>query len=479
MNIAKPAEIESFLQANPDIQMLELLMADINGLLRCKRIHRREFDSLYNGSFKAPLSVPLLGILGDLYDEGMDREVLAGDPDQLLLPLSGTTARVPWLSSPTAQVLTCFADMELNPSWADPRRPLARVLQRYHKSGLKPVVATELEFYLLAPGDSERPRPLRGAIPGTGLKQQGIQYCMADDLIDCDEFLDDVRSACDLQSVPLTAVHSEFAAGQWEINTHHNNDPLVACDQAMLLKRIVKSVARRHGMSATFMAKPFGELAGSGMHIHASVYDKQGNNIFAGDSGDSSRTDSANDIGNKLASPSGGLPVNEQLRHAIGGLIDTMEQAMAIMAPNANSYRRFKPGSFAPASPSWGYNHREVALRIPVSSADNRRIEYRVAGADANPYLVTAAVLAGLHHGLQTAVNPGPPVASDADLSCAEVTLPPRWENALDAFRAGDILPGYLGETYCRTFAAQRQGECDHFHAQVSNIDYEWYLRAL
>jgi glutamine synthetase len=450
-------------------------MADINGLLRCKRIHRREFDTLYSGNFKAPLSVPLLGILGDLYDEAMDRDALAGDPDQLLLPLSGTTTRVPWLSSPTAQVMTCFADMALGPSWADPREALTRVLQRYDQSGLKPVVATELEFYLLAPGEGDRPRPLRGVIPGTGLKQQGIQYCMADDLLDCDAFLDDVRTACDLQGVPLTAIHSEFAAGQWEINTHHSDAPLLACDQAMLLKRIVKAVARRHGMGATFMAKPFAELAGNGMHIHASVYDCEGNNIFGSDSGGSS-------AGGDTTSPeseSGAMPVSENLRHAIGGLVDTMEQAMAILAPNANSYRRFRPGTFAPSSPSWGYNHREVALRIPVSSDHNRRIEHRVAGADANPYLVTAAVLAGLHHGLQKAVKPGPAVAPNADLSSAEVTLPQRWETALQAFRAGTVLPAYLGETYCRAFAAQRQGECDHFHAQVSNIDYEWYLRAL
>ena len=156
-----------------------------------------------------------------------------------------------------------------------------------------------------------------------------------------------------------------------------------------------------------------------------------------------------------------------------------MDEAMAIFAPNANSYRRFKPGAFAPSSPTWGYNHREVALRIPVSSEHNRRVEHRVAGADANTYLVTAAVLAGMLPGLQNKCDPGAQVPADADLSEAEVTLPRRWDAALECFRRGKVLPKYLGETYCRTFAALRQGESDEYHGQVPDLDYEWYLRAL
>jgi glutamine synthetase len=152
---------------------------------------------------------------------------------------------------------------------------------------------------------------------------------------------------------------------------------------------------------------------------------------------------------------------------------------MAIFAPNANSYRRFKPGAFAPSGPTWGYNHREVALRIPVSTPDNRRVEHRVAGADANPYLVMAAVLGGMHHGVMTAADPGDPVPHDADLSQAEVTLPRRWDAAIDLFRNSGVLPNYLGQKYCETFAAQRQGESDDYHGRVSNLDYEWYLRAL
>jgi glutamine synthetase len=461
MQIANLKDIENFLEAEPDTQLLELLMPDINGIFRCKRIHRREFDTLFEHSFKAPMSTPLLGITGDLYDDHLDPMMFAGDPDQLLLPVSGSIATIPWLDSPTAQVITSFADMAQKPSWTDPRNILAAVLDRYHDEDLYPVVATELEFHLLAPGTGDIPRPLLGQIHGTGIEQSGIQYCMADDLIDCDALLNDVRVACDLQSVPLTAIHSEFSAGQWEINTHHTDDPVLACDHAMLLKRIVKGVARKHGLSATFMAKPFADGAGNGLHIHASVYDQDGNNIFAEEDG------SPPEIATEL------------LRHAIGGLAATMDESMAILAPNANSYRRFRPGVYAPASPTWGYNHREVALRIPVSSPQNRRVEHRVAGADANPYLVAAAVLAGMHHGIANKCEPGEAVPVGADLSESEVTLPRRWDTALECFRQGSVLKEYLGETYCKTFAALRQGECDDFHYRVSNLDYEWYLRAI
>jgi len=461
MKIAPLSELQHFLQNHSEIQMLELLMPDINGILRCKRIHRREFESLFDRSFKAPLSVPLLGITSELYDEDLSHDLLAGDPDQLLLPIAESLAPIPWLGSATAQVLCGFSDMDLSPSWTDPRNVLAGVLEHYASKQLKPVVATELEFYLLANSDESSPTPLMGNIPGTSLKQEGIQYCMADDLFDCDAILDDIRMACEVQNVPLTAIHSEFSAGQWEINTLHTDDPVTACDHAALLKRIVKGVARKHGLGATFMAKPFDALAGSGLHIHASVYDSTGRNIFA------ERSDESSTV------------VSETLLHAIGGLSDTLSESMAIFAPNANSYRRFKAGAFAPSAHTWGHNHREVALRIPVSSPDNRRIEHRVAGADANPYLVMAAVLAGLLHGMNKNLDPGRPVPSGADLSDAKVTLPRRWDDALALFRDSSTLPEYLGKTYCNTFAALRQGECNDYHGRVSNLDYEWYLRAL
>lgn len=460
MEIADQAQLDTFLQQHPEIQMLELLMPDMNGLLRCKRIQRREFDSLFAGTFKAPISLPFLGITGEFYDE-LAPDQFVGDPDQLLLPISNTLATIPWMKSPTAQVLVGFADLDGQPSWVDPRNVLATTLDKFGQSGLSPVVATELEFYLLADTDEAVPRPLLGKIAGTDKYQEGIQYCMADDLWECDAFLDDVRKACDTQNVPLTAIHSEFSPGQWEINTHHVGDPVLACDHAVLLKRIVKGVARQHGMAATFMAKPFPDIAGSGLHIHTSVYDGEGRNVF-------SNPDSTEPYA-----------ISATLRHAIGGLADTMRESMAIFAPNANSYRRFKAGAYAPVGPTWGYNHRDVALRIPVSSDQNRRVEHRVAGADANPYLTMAAVLSGIHHGISQQCDPGTETAMGEELATQEVTLPNRWDTALQLFRGSRVLPEYLGTEYCEAFANYRQGECNDFHSRITNIDYQWYLRAL
>lgn len=467
MSFADREELDQFLGKHPDIQLLELLIPDMNGIYRCKRIQRREFSALFNGEFSVPKSVPFLGIRGSMY-EGISQSIIGGDPDQTLRPVRGTLARIPWYDSPVAQVVTGYADREGEYSWIDPRSTVLSVLARYAEDALSPVVATELEFYLLEDCEDTagaRPQRLTGRIPGTNIKQDGIQYCMPDDLVDCDHFLNDVREACEIQSVPLTAIHSEFSPGQWEINTHHQADVVLAGDHAMLLRRIVKAVARRHGIAATFMAKPFDDSAGNGLHIHCSVYDAAGNNVFA-------------DTGAPL--PAGEPPrLMPRLRHAVGGLAATINEGMAIFAPNPNSYRRFKAGGFAPSGPSWGYDHREASLRVPVSSESNRRIEHRVAGADANPYLVLAAVLAGVHWGMAQQTDPGEPIPREADLSEAEVILPTRLDSALEIFRRGTTLPEYLGADYTRIYAALRQGESDDYHGRVTDLDYRWFLRAI
>ena len=460
MNFAALEELEQFLTANPTVQVLELLMPDLSGILRAKRIHRSEFERLFNGAFLTPRSAPLLGIRGDWYDE-IPLAEMGGDPDQIIRPVAGTLAVVPWYDSPVAQVLVAYVQDDGTLDWVDPRHPLQSVLACFEKVGLTATVATELEFYLLANIDDDRPAPLRGKIPGTALQQEGIQYCMADDLFDCDAFLNDVRIASELQGVPLTTIHSEFSPGQWEINTHHQQDAVLAGTHALLLRRIVKGVARKHGFGATFMAKPFADIAGSGMHIHASIYDSEGINIFA----DPDPVD-----------PPRLMP---RLRHAVAGLGALLDESMLCLAPHPNSYRRFRAGALAPSGRSWGYDHREVALRVPRSSESNRRIEHRVAGADANPYLALATVLAGIHYGLEQRLQPVDPIPREADLSTDETTLPKRLDSAIDLFADSNVLPAYLGAEFTTIYTAIRQGESNAYHAQVPDVDYAWYLRAL
>jgi glutamine synthetase len=260
------------------------------------------------------------------------------------------------------------------------------------------------------------------------------------------------------QNIPAGAALSEFSPGQFEVNLHHVDDPVLACDHAVLLKRAVKAAAARNGLGATFMAKPFAETAGSGLHIHVSLLDGDGGNVFAGEGRDGAFSDC--------------------LRHAVGGLAATMNESMAIFAPNANSYRRHAPGNFVPASPSWGPNHRSVAMRVPLSAPANTRIEHRVAGADANPYLVVAAIVAGIHHGIANRCEPPPVTPAGKELDYA-ATVPIRWPQALDAFDAGTLLPRYLGEGYHRLFSTCRREEEANYNAEIPTQDFDWYLRAV
>lgn len=458
-NQAQVAELQKFLKRAPDTRMLEVIMPDINGILRGKRIPVAEAAELFHDGIKACGSLTLLSSKGETFPE-LGLGSTDGDPDNKILPIRDTLVPVPWLESKTAQVLVGMTTVAGAPSIYDPRNILRLAMQPLLDMGLRVVVATELEFYLLQPSDSPTPSPQYPRVPGTGLKQDGLQYSMTEDLWDCDAFIEDVHVTCERQNLPSTATHSEFSPGQLEINLHHVDDPILACDHAVLLKRVIKGVARRHGYGATFMAKPFEEHAGSGLHIHISVYDRGGRNVLS-------------------SGGTGHPPIGPGMRHAIGGLARTMAECMAIFAPNANSYRRLKPKSFVPLKPNWGYNHRGVALRIPVSDAKNLRIEHRVAGADANPYLVMAALLMGIHHGLTEKCDPGPMVKEGTFMEDFEVTLPTRWDAALERFDRSKLLPQYLDREFCRIYSVCRHSESDQFHAQISNRDYEWYLRAV
>jgi glutamine synthetase len=453
-------EAKQYLDRNPELGTLEILSPDMNGILRAKRIPRHEIETFYAGGLTGPGTTPLMNTLGDC-NEIWDMCQLGGDPDKSLHPVPGTLAPIPWLRSATHQVLADWTELDSSPLNLNPRTVLAKALQPLTDMGLKVVVATELEFYLLAEETGPTPRPRLGRILGTNMEQAGTQYCNPEDMAEFDDFLEAIRLACEEQAIPATTAHLEFAPGQFEINLNHVDDVVTACDHAVLLKRLIKGVAASQGMGATFMAKPFPDQPGNGLHIHISVYDMQGNNIFV--DADSSDTP----------------PINDRMRHAIGGLSELMAESQAIFAPNANSFRRLQPGCFAPLSPNWGYNHRSLSLRIPVSNPGNLRVEHRVAGADANPYLVTACILAGIHHGLTQQCDPGPFIAEGATLDDEVITLATNWPQALDRFEASHVLPGYLGEDYCKLFAIIRRDECSQFNARISNVDYEWYLRSV
>jgi glutamine synthetase len=364
---------------------------------------------------------------------------------------------VPWAEVPTAQLLLSMATADGDPFFADPRQVLRHAARPLQKMGLTAVAATELEFYLLD-SDGDRPAPRVGHIPGTRLPQSGPQYGAMEDVEDVDPFLAELYAVCEAQNIPVGATLKEFSPGQFEINLHHVASVELAADHAVLLKRAVKAVARKHGLGASFMAKPFADCAGCSLHVHVSLMDESGRNVFA--------------------SKDPAQPVSSTLRHAIGGLSATMAESMAIFAPTANSYRRYRPGLFVPLAPNWGRNHRGVSLRVPLSALEDTRVEHRTGGADGNPYLVLAAILAGIHYGITHKLDPGPMVQPGTVID-EKVALPLRWEPALDAYDRGKILPKYLGERYHKLFGTCRREECDRIHAEIPDRDYEWYLRAV
>lgn len=449
-------ELQKFLERHPDTQFLELLQPDMLGILRGKRVVRDEFAKPFAEGVNFCGATVLLDAKGQTF-ERIDNGGRDGDPDAISTAVPGSLAPVPWAQVPTAQVLLAMDDSLGGPFFADPRQVLRHAMKPLADMGLTAVAATELEFYLLE-GEGDRPSPSVGRIPGTGRKQDGPQYGSMEDVEDADPFLAELYATCKAQNIPAGATLKEFSPGQFEVNLHHVASAELAADHAVLLKRAVKAVARRHGLGASFMAKPFAEWAGCSLHVHVSLVDSSGRNVFAG--------------------TSGGEPFSDTLRHAIGGLAALMPESMAIFAPTANSYRRYRPGVFVPLAPNWGRNHRGVALRIPMSAPEDARVEHRPGGADGNPYLVLAAILAGIHHGITRRLDPGPMVPQGAVIE-EKIELPLRWDAALDAFAAGKVLPEYLGHRYHKLYATCRREECDRFHAEISDRDYEWYLRAV
>ena len=449
------AEAEAFLSAHPEISGIELLVPDSSGIIRGKRLAREGLLKLYEEGVRLPGSIFALDCTGaDVEEAGLQWE--EGDADRVCWPVAGTLKPVPWHKRPLGQVLLAMSEEDGRPFFADPRQVLSRVLDRYKADGLTPVIAVELEFYLIDRELTPEGRPRPPVSPMTGLRERAMQtYGMAR-LSEFDEFFASVETAAAAQGIPADAAVSEAAPGQYEINLKHVADALAAADHGVLLKRLIKGVAADVGFDATFMAKPFADQAGNGLHIHFSLLDRNGRNLF----------DDGTDQG------------SDRLRHAIGGLAESMGESMAILAPNANSYRRFQTGSYAPTAAAWAYNNRTTALRIPSGNGMARRIEHRVAGADANIYLVVAAVLAGAHYGLTQRIDPGPPITGNA-YEKVDSTLPTTWHDALRAFDEAEVLPDFLGPEFCRVYSTCRWAERRNFHSVVSNLEYEWYLRTV
>ena len=451
-------ELNLFLKSHSDLEILELLVPDMNGIIRGKRLDVSEAKTLFSKGINFPAATHLLDSSGDVID-GLVLGTDDGDPDVIAKPVANSLSSIPWLDKPAAQAMITMFDRNGEHYSNESRNILRQVIEKFEADGFRATVAVELEFYLIHDKDALSINPRHGPLPGTVLQDKGPQVYSMEDLRELDPFFNELKEACKIQNIPMGTTISEFSRGQFETNLHHVDDPLLASDHAILLRRAVRETAKSFGLGATFMAKPFMETAGSGMHIHISLKNEKGDLLF--------QTDSKQETN-----------FNQNIEHAVGGLAQTMEEGMAIFCPNANSYRRFQPGFFAPITPNWGPNHRNLSIRIPLSDSDNVRIEHRAAGADANPYLVMACVLAGIHCGLKNKITP-PEMISEGEIIDPEVTLPVKWDKALDAFENATVLNEYLGSEYSDLFLRSRRCEMDRFTSQISNKDFEWYLRSI
>ncbi|MEM9781447.1 MAG: glutamine synthetase family protein [Pseudomonadota bacterium] len=446
---ARLAEIRA---ANPALEAAEVYVTDLNTTVRGKLVPIEMLAKLGQGRMRLPTSSLALDIFSmDVAEAGLALE--RGDPDGILVPIADSVAPMLWTDRPTLQVQCMLAEPDGMICTIDPRGVLMRVIEKATAMALTPVMALELEFYLI---DAERAAPPTNPLAGGRLNR--AQVYDLDVMRAFAPVIDEIGAAARALGAPADTAICEFGPGQFEINLAHTASAMRACDHIVALRRAIRGVARRHGLDATFMAKPFGDMAGSGQHLHLSLLGADGAPIFA------------------MSAPEGGP--NATLRAAVAGVLDSLGEAMLLQAPHLNSYRRFSPGSYAPLVAAWGLDNRGVAVRLPESTGPAARLEARLAGADANPYLLAAAVLAGALAGIQAGSEPPPPIAAEAGPGDG-APLPLSWAMAEHRFSQSAFAADWLGTEFARVYGAMKRQERATLMSRVPDIEYDAYLRTV
>ena len=424
--------------------------ADLNGQARGKRVPTRFADSVVKNGTRFPFSVLSL----DIWGEDIDDSPLVfeqGDQDGVLKPTERGFMPMPWLEAPTALLPIWMFRENGTPYEGDPRHALRAVVDRFHERGLRPVCAIELEFFLIDDSGKTMQVP---ASPRSGKRRKAAETLSIRALDAFDTFFTDLYDACEAMDIPADTSTSETGLGQFEVNLMHCDDALRAADDAWLFKMLVKGLARRHGFAASFMAKPYPEYSGSGLHTHFSVIDKDGRNVF----------------------DSGGPKGSALLRHAVGGCLNAMHDSTLIFAPHQNSYERLVPGKHAPTAISWGYENRTSAIRIPAGSSSARRIEHRVAGGDVNPYLMLAAILGAALDGIELQIEPASPIVGNAYAVDDLPQIPSTWEAAIDAMEGSSIVPRFIHPELIKNLISTKRQEL-HYVAELTDAEkVELYL---
>ncbi len=442
-------EMKSWLRKHPEVRTIRVAAADLNGQARGKRIPARFADKVVEDGTRFPFSVLNL----DIWGEDIDDSPLVfeqGDADGVLKPTERGFMPMPWLEAPTALLPIWMFRENGMPYEGDPRHALRAVIDRFKAIGLTPVVAVELEFFLI--DDSGKTLQVPPS-PRSGKRRKAAETLSIRALDAFDTFFTDLYDACEAMDIPADTSTSETGLGQFEVNMMHCDDALRAADDAWLFKMLVKGLARRHGFAASFMAKPYLEYSGSGLHTHFSLIDGEGRNVF-------------ND---------GSAQGSHFLRHAVAGCLDAMHDSALIFAPHANSYDRLVPDAHAPTAVAWGYENRTTAIRIPAGKPSSRRIEHRVAGGDVNPYLMLTAILGAALSGIEDRVEPPAPVNGNAyalDLQ----QIPTTWEEAITAFENSRIVERFLPRELIRNYVLTKRQEIHYMTELNREEQVELYL---
>jgi glutamine synthetase len=442
-------DLESWLNERR-VTEVECLVPDLTGVARGKILPRAKFTE--DRGMRIPEAVVAMGVTGELPSQGPYYDVVnPTDRDMQLRPDASTVRIVPWASDPTAQVIHDCYDREGKLVPFAPRSVLRRVCDLYAEMGIEPVVAPELEFYLVA-RNTDPNTVLRPPIGRSGRAETSRQSYSIDAVNEFDPLFEELYDFCDKMELNVDTLIHEAGAGQMEINFFHAH-PLGLADEVFFFKRTVREVALRHDMYATFMAKPIEGEPGSAMHVHQSLVSKAtGKNIFSNEDG----------------TPS------EAFFHYIGGLQRYQPAAMALVAPYVNSYRRLSRNTAAPINTEWGFDNRTVGIRSPISSPEARRIENRVIGVDANPYVAMAMTLACGYLGMQKKIKPKAEMKGDAYL--APFSLPRSLGEALDLLRNETDLHDILGKEFITVYTEIKELEFEEFMKVISPWEREHLL---
>jgi glutamine synthetase len=438
--------LETFIKDHR-ITEVECLVPDLSGIARGKILPAEKFlRILRDRGLRMPEAIFVQTVTGDFPD---DEDVTSPENSDIYMIPDGSTIRlVPWHKEPTAQVISDCVYADGAAVDISPRFVLQRVLELYAAKGWKPIVAPELEFFLVQI-NTDPDYPLVPPIGRTGRTESGRQAYGIDAVNEFDPIFEDVYDYCAAQEIDIDTLTHEAGAAQIEINFNHG-DALSLADQVFLFKRTVREAAVRHQIYATFMAKPMQGEPGSAMHIHQSIIDlESGRNLFATD--DNTDTD--------------------LFRGHIAGLQKFLPTVMPLLAPNVNSYRRLIAGTDAPINVHWGRDNRTVGLRVPLSAPDDRRVENRVAGADANPYLALAASLACGYLGMTLNLRPEDPVRGSAH--GRPFTLPRHQSDALEKFNACEPLKEILGAKFVAAVTHVKLAEYEAYQRVISSWERE------